>query len=147
MPNSPAASQPKKQGPHPVWRLSEHAEQVALFAWAALATKQRPELAMLVAIPNGGSRGDNAKSRAIRGNALKAEGVKKGYPDLALNVPRGGYGALFIELKTQTGRASPEQKDWLERLNACGNYATVCKGWLAAKQTIENFLDGKLNEC
>jgi hypothetical protein len=126
--------------------VSEHAHQSYLFAWAALATKQRPELAMLVAIPNGGSRGDNTRSRAIRGNALKAEGVKKGYPDIALNVARGGYYGLFIELKTLTGRASPEQKYWIERLNAAGNYAMVCKGWLSAKETIESYLSGRLDD-
>lgn len=126
--------------------VSEHQHQSYLFAWAALATKQRPELDMLVAIPNGGSRGDNARSRAIRGRALKAEGVKSGYPDIALNVARGGYYGLFIELKTLTGRASPEQKYWIERLNAAGNYAAVCKGWIAAQDLIQNYLDGRLND-
>ena len=146
MPNTPDAVKPPQQARHPVPTLTEHALQSALFAWAALAPKQRPELAMLVAIPNGGARGDNPKSRAIRGNALKAEGVKKGYPDTALNVARGGYNGLFIEMKTPIGRVSPEQKDWIERLNACGNYATVCRGWTEAKAVIENYLDGRLNE-
>lgn len=36
-----------------------------------------PELKWLHAIANGGARGDNEKSRAIRGGQLKAEGVKR----------------------------------------------------------------------
>lgn len=109
-------------------------------AWASLATKQRPELDMLVAIPNGGAR------HIAVARKLKAEGVKRGYPDLVLNVARGGYYGLFIELKTLTGRTSPEQKYWIERLNAAGNYAAVCKGWIAAQDLIQNYLDGRLND-
>lgn len=116
----------------------EHQEQAALVRWSRLAAQTRPELAYLVAIPNGGARHIAVATK------LKAEGVSKGYPDLALNVPRGGFAGLFIELKAMDGRVSPEQKDWLGRLNAAGNYAAVCKGWLAAKELIERYLDGKL---
>lgn len=119
---------------------SEHAHQVALFQWAGLALGQRPELDLLVAIPNGGHR-----HKATAGR-LKAEGVKSGYPDMALNVPRAGYAGLFIELKRPGGRATVTQKIWLERLNAAGNCARTCYGWLEAKQLIENYLDGKLND-
>lgn len=117
---------------------SEHSEQVALVRWSQLATNTRPELHYLVAIPNGGARHIAVATK------LKAEGVRKGYPDLALNIPRGGYSGLFIELKAMDGRVSPEQKEWITRLNAAGNYAAVCKGWLAAKTLVENYLDNKL---
>lgn len=120
--------------------MSEHEHQVCVAAWAALSSKQRPELDYLVAIPNGGAR-----HKAVAGK-LKAEGVRPGYPDLALNVARGGFHGLFIELKSLTGRASPQQNEWLARLNAAGNYAVVCKGWLSAKECLENYLDGKLTK-
>ena len=108
--------------------------------WSRLALKQRPELDYLVAVPNGGAR------HIAVARKLKAEGVKKGFPDLQLNLPRGGYAGLFIELKTLVGRTSPEQKEWLERLNAGGNRAVVCKGWLAAQTEIINYLDGRIND-
>jgi len=117
---------------------SEHSEQVSLIRWARLAAQTRPALAGLVAIPNGGARHIAVATK------LKAEGVSKGYPDLALNVPRGGFAGLFIELKAMDGRTSPEQKDWISRLNAQGNYAAVCKGWTAARELIEAYLDEKL---
>ncbi len=91
---------------------TEHGEQSALFCWANVAriygfdVANRfaegekfdfqalptglpvvPELAWLHAIPNGGSRGDDEKTRAIRGGALKAEGVKSGVADVFLPVP------------------------------------------------------------
>lgn len=116
---------------------SEHAHQVALMQWATLARTTRPELEMLAAVPNGGQR-----HAAVAGK-LKAEGVRAGYPDLVLNVPRAGYHGLFIELKSMTGRATPEQRDWLERLQRHGHRAVVCRGWLAAKSELENYLDGR----
>lgn len=119
---------------------SEHFEQSALFAWAGLAVRQRPELALLFAVPN-------AAKRSLRmGAYMKAEGLRAGVPDIFLPVRRGDYGCLAIELKSMKGSATPEQKGWIERLNAHGNYATVCKGWLAAKTVIENYLDGRLHE-
>lgn len=93
---------------------SEHGEQVALFAWAALAHHRGwavawkwaetgviepmpkevshavcvPDLEWLHAIPNGGSRGDDEKARSIRGGQMKAEGARSGVPDVFLPVPR-----------------------------------------------------------
>jgi len=94
-----------------------------------------PGLDMLFHVPNGGAR------NKITAAQLKAEGVKKGVPDLFLMAPRGGYHGLAIELKRKGGgRVSPEQKDWIERLNAQGYRATVCFGWNDARQTIEAYL-------
>lgn len=120
--------------------MSEHAHQVALFAWAWLARKQRPLLDMLVAIPNGGQR-----HKAVAAK-IKAEGAKSGFPDIQLNVPVGPYAGLFIEMKTATGRVSDKQKEWIERLNGAGNRAVVCRGWLQAQTEIIKYLDGRTDE-
>ena len=72
---------------------TEHEEQVALFQWAAANEAQYPSLAMLAAIPNGGYRPMTTAAM------LKAEGVKAGYPDILLDVARGPYHGLRIELK------------------------------------------------
>jgi hypothetical protein len=120
--------------------MLEHGHQKCLFDWAWLARKRHPELDMLVAIPNGGLRDKVVAAR------LRDEGVKAGFPDLMLNVPRGGYHGLFIELKTLKGRASVGQALWLLNLSAAGNRAVVCHGWLEAKTEIENYLNGRLND-
>lgn len=104
---------------------TEHAHQVAFFAYCAVARLHGfyvadawcetgvikklghsiPPLAWIHAIPNGGSRGDSVQSRAIRGGQLKAEGVRKGIADIFLPYPKfylngsGVYHGLYIEMK------------------------------------------------
>lgn len=113
---------------------SEHQEQKALFGWAELAQGRWPDLALLYAIPNGGHR---HKAVAAR---MKAEGVKRGVPDICLPVARGVHHGLYIELKTGKGTASPQQRDWLQRLQAQGYRVAICRGWEAARAFIEEYL-------
>lgn len=113
---------------------TEAQHQKLIFDWSRSVRKTYPELALLFHIPNGGRRD------AIEARHLKQQGVKRGVPDLCLPVPRGGYHALYIELKTEKGRVSKEQRWWLERLNKTGCLAVVCHGWREATWTIENYL-------
>jgi hypothetical protein len=121
---------------------SEHIEQRDLFKWARMREATCPDLKMLFACPNGGTFGDDAKTRVIRGAHMKAEGLKPGVPDICLPVPRDSFHGLFIELKRRMGgRVSPEQNDWLDRLNAQGYRATVAYGWDDARRIIESYLE------
>jgi hypothetical protein len=92
-------------------------------------------------IPNGGKRDK------IEAAQLKKQGVKKGVPDLCLPVGRHGYNALYIEMKTDTGKTSKEQDWWLEELRKAGNFCEVCHGWDSARRVIEWYLStaGKNN--
>lgn len=104
---------------------SEHAEQAALFCWAALYSAEHDskppghwqseiskKLKMLFAIPNGDQRGDGTtKGAMIAGARLKAEGQRNGVPDTFLPVVRPTrtdiptnvvYHGLFIEMKRRT---------------------------------------------
>lgn len=121
---------------------TEDQEQAALMAWAQMQTAARPELALLHHIPNGGAR--NART----GARLKAQGVKRGVPDLCLPVARGGYHGLYIELKRQHGgQVSQQQRWWLNQLRANGYAAQVCNGWQEARWTILRYIEGgKHNE-
>jgi VRR-NUC domain. len=113
----------------------ESEEQQALFEWANLMSKKAPELNLLVAIPNGGLRN---KAVAVR---LRAEGTRKGFPDMILPVARGDYHSLAVELKrTKGGRIAPEQQRWLNDLSAQGWKAVVCYGFDDAKKIIEEYL-------
>ena len=77
----------------------------------------------------------------VTGAQMKAEGVKKGFPDIELSVPCGRFHGLFIELKRREGgRVSPEQSEWLNRLSEKGYRAVVCYGWHDAKTVIEQYL-------
>ena len=121
-------------------REEEHNLQCACVRWFNLQWPQYRGL--LFAVPNGGAR-----SKATAGK-LKAEGVVAGVADLILLVPRNTnpqktpygeicieidgqipeiwYHALCIEMKTSKGRQSPEQKGWMEMVEAHGYRYRVC---------------------
>lgn len=86
-----------------------------------------PELAFLHHSPNGGQRS------AFTGAQMKALGTKRGFPDLVL--PRRG-GGLAIEMKSATGRTSPEQDGWLDWLAQCGWTVVVCRSAEDAREAI-----------
>lgn len=100
----------------------------------------------LHAIANGGSRGDDAKSRAIRGGALKAEGVKAGIADVFLPHPRVRAGivqhcGLYIEMKKpKKGRASPEQLEFAAYAEANGYKWVLCDTWDKAFSALVEYL-------
>lgn len=144
---------------------TEHAHQTALFAWCNIAyllgfeaanewaetgklshhitpdmTPQVPELTWFHAIPNGGSRGDDEKSRAIRGGQLKAEGVKTGVSDTLLPVRRGQWSGLYIEMKKPGGKPSPEQIEFGEFVQSQGFGFVVCDHWEKARDIIIQYL-------
>lgn len=114
----------------------EHRHQVALMTWAENVRRQYPELAWLHAVPNGGHRSKAAAGR------LKAEGVRAGVPDLFLDVARGDWHGLRIELKAEGGRVTREQRVWIDAYRERGYRAEVCVGWLAARDLIVEYLGG-----
>lgn len=88
-------------------------------------------------VPNGGQR------NAIVGAKLKAQGVKRGCPDvLVFTPPPGKFGitGAAIELKRSSGTKSdvtPEQRTWLEGLRKTGWSTRVCFGADEAIDYIE----------
>lgn len=58
----------------------------------------------------------------------------KGFPDIAGVLPNGKFFA--IELKTEKGRLSPEQLEWITRLNMSGAMAIV----LRSREEIDSFI-------
>ena len=89
---------------------------------------------LLMHIPNGGNVG------ARNGKNLKAMGVRAGTPDYFLAYPSGKYHGLWIEMKSETGRVSPEQKTAIEVLGKQGYLAVVCRSTDEARLTIEQYL-------
>lgn len=119
----------------------EHEEQIAVINWAKLQPIPGTSYKVkdfLIAIPNGGSR------HAIEAKNLKAEGVTSGVPDLQLIYPHCPFYGLFIEMKRKDkskARVSPNQKEWIEKLNAIGYRAVVCYGADEAIKEIKNYLE------
>lgn len=114
---------------------TEHQEQRLLFDWAWTQKVRHSQLRWLYAIPNGGQR-----SKAVAGK-LRAEGVKRGVPDIALDHARGGYHGLRIELKRKRdGRTSDEQAAWRDNLITEGYAWHLAFGWEEAKNIILAYL-------
>lgn len=121
---------------------TEAQHQAAVIKWSQQPTirSRWPELALLHHIPNGGTRDP------VEAKHLKQQGVKRGVPDLCLPVPRGGFHGLYIEMKTEQGRASEEQRWWGDQLTNQGYCWSVCRGWEIAVRVIEAYLEEKLND-
>lgn len=136
----------------------EHTHQTALFLWAANNFENDWRLRLLFAIPNGGER------NAIVASRMKAEGVKRGVPDVMLPVPVTQYdelsrpiyiNGLYVEMKRpsarlkrkpehkwDTGGVKPEQVSWLNALEAQGYKCVVCYHWYEAASEIKFYLTG-----
>lgn len=100
---------------------TEHQEQAALMAWAALAVRQCPELELLFAVPNAGKRTPR------QGTRMRQEGLKRGVPDLHLPVARNGAAGLWIEMKRGAAKPTAEQLRWHGLLRAQGHRVEICR--------------------
>lgn len=110
--------------------MKENEEQSLLFQWA----EWHPLLSGMFHIPNG------EKRDAVTGARLKRMGVKAGIPDIFLPIPKGQWHGLFIEMKTDKGRVSENQKTMIEHLRNNGYRVEVCRGFLKAKEVIEEYM-------
>ena len=111
--------------------MTEKDEQIALFDWA----QYRTDLQLMFHITNEGRRSVQHTQSLLR------QGMKPGVPDIFLPVARGGYHGLFIEMKRRVGgRSTPEQKEWQRALLEEGYAACVCKGFDAARETIDWYM-------
>jgi hypothetical protein len=129
---------------------TEHAQQVALFMWAAQHAPLCPVLRLMFAIPNGGMR-----DKVTAAN-LKAEGVKTGVPDVMLPVAVNGKHGLFIEMKRPAleqankargkaaGRESAQQSEFAQQLSEQGYSTFVCFTFEEATQVVSGYLAGTL---
>lgn len=110
---------------------TEHEEQSAFFWWIAYQPAIRD---LTFAIPNGGDR------NVLVGKKLKAEGVRRGVPDIFIAHPVGKYHGLFIEMKRRKGGTlSKEQRAWIERLTGQGYRVEVCNGYEEAVGAVQRY--------
>ena len=119
--------------------VREYSEQCVIFQWASLSLARYPALEWL----NGSLNG----VRLTIGQAVKMKkaGMKKGYPDINLPVPIGGYHGLYIELKIPGGTTSDDQRHWLAGLQKMGHFTCICMGANAAIGILEKYLNGEID--
>lgn len=112
----------------------EHYIQCASVKWFRMAY---PYLkSCLFAVPNGGKRD------AITAEMLCAEGVVAGVSDLILLRRNKKYGALLIEMKTQTGRQTQAQRNWQALVCASNDYKyVICRSLQDFIREVEDYLE------
>lgn len=111
--------------------MTETQEQEALIQRAQYHPITRE---LLYAIPNDGIRTPQ------QGAKFKRRGLRPGMPDICLPYPSNGFHALYIELKTKTGKPTPEQLKCIDNLRKAGNAAYIARGWEEAWEIIINYL-------
>ena len=115
-------------------RELERPHQVALIKWVRTVRDIYPVLKLLYAVPNGGKR----NLRVAR--KLKAEGILVGVADLCLPAARRDYHGLYIEMKSEEGVATKEQKEFLRSVSGEGYCAVIAQGVDEAKSTLEWYI-------
>lgn len=85
---------------------------------------------MIFAVPNGGIR------NKIEAMKLKATGLLAGVSDLIVLLPFGD--SLYIELKIETGRQSPAQIEFQQRVEKLGHLYFICRSLDEFKEIINS---------
>ena len=114
---------------------SEHQMQVAVVDWCRWNAGKYKCLDIVYATPNAAPRATFTGYRMVK------EGMLKGVPDLCLPKQSGGYGALYIEMKTPKGKITGDQIKTMNRLREEGNLAVVCFSVQDAIETILTYLN------
>lgn len=110
---------------------SEHDDQCRVCEWM-------DSIGLLYhAIPNAGKRS------YLQAAFLRAEGMRKGVPDLFIAEPRGAYHGMYLEMKSaRGGRLSKEQKETISLLRWKGYYVAVAHGYEDAITQISDYSNG-----
>lgn len=120
-------------------RHQESKLQQACVRWFRYAY---PEYALLLfAVPNG------VATSATQGRILKAEGMVAGVADLILLLPRHGKGSLCMEMKTEKGRQSDNQKNWQQAAESNGNKYVVVRNFDEFQNAVETYISELPNDC
>lgn len=111
---------------------TESGEQIAAMDWLRLQHPKLAEYTMHI--------GNERKSSVYMGAIMKKMGVLKGASDLFMAWPSRGFHGLFIEVKSKTGRPTPEQNEFIDRMNGVGYHACICRGADEIISTISWYL-------
>ena len=121
-----------------ITKQSESQIQRAAVRWFRIVHRDIEPL--FFSVPNGGYR------CATTARIMKAEGQRAGVADLILLLPRQGYGALCIEMKTRKGRQSDEQKRFQEMCERYGSKYVICRSFEDFQREIRDYLGEKSSE-
>lgn len=131
---------PPKQRKKPVHKESR--EQIAVIDWwGYYAQSQGIHPFSLFMIPNGSGFSGGFSKNMLRVGYMRRMGLRPGACDLMLAIPSRTYNGAFIEMKSETGRASDEQIAFIDLVRDHGYFAAVCQGADEAIATIKGYLE------
>jgi hypothetical protein len=85
-------------------------------------------------VPNGSVLAGDARARAMQVNALKANGMRVGFPDLILLHSNGRVG--FFEVKREGEKLGENQVHWQGALEMLGHRHAVVRSAEGALETL-----------
>lgn len=89
------------------------------------------------------SKNEGTANGRVQGAIAKAEGVVAGVADLILQAPsEGGFSCLAIEMKTPTGRQSPDQKMFELYIKAAYGKYVVIRSFDDFKAIVKEYVSG-----
>lgn len=127
----------KNMRPVEKMKTTERAEQVAVFQWIDASIGKYPALKNAFHPANGGKRHIGVARK------MKAEGVKRGVPDIILLYPSKGFHGLVIEMKIKGNYPTLDQKEWMCRLVKANYKVALCYSADEAIAVLENYLRNK----
>ena len=111
---------------------TEKQEMAMLLGWIAFQPRIRD---LVFHIPNEYDGG------AFKGLCRRRQGVRKGVSDLCIPLPTKSHHGMFLELKRRYGaKATKEQIQWIDKMNALGYAAKICYGLDDAVEFIQGYL-------
>lgn len=117
--------------------MAEREEQAALVEWFRL---QYPQYNKAIRLSLNGVAFRNGKEAARRKAEAKKQGLTIGESDLMFTVARGGYHGLCIEMKSENGRLSEDQSEYLGFMREMGYAAFCCKGAAEAIGVVREYM-------
>lgn len=98
--------------------------------------KYRDVEPLFFAVPNGGARD------AWTAKIMHDEGVRAGVADLILLLPRHGFAAMAIEMKTPKGRQSESQKQFQRLCGENGTLYRVVRSFDEFRRLVTQYMEG-----
>ena len=112
-------------------KTDEHKLQVSCLRWFYA---QYPST-IIYATPNAGKRNERL------GRYMKDEGLLAGVADLTILAQRGGFGALFVEMKTKKGRQTDTQRRFEEGVTKAGYRYCLCRSLEDFIRIVNEYMD------
>lgn len=122
--------------------MTEAQEQAEIVRWFR---ETYPEYALCLRVSQSGRRSGGSKRAAMAWSAMLAQGAIQGESDIAILLPRSGFGSLLIEHKANGAahKATDAQLEYIKFHNAVGNCAVVTRGVDMATAAIKQYMEGR----